>query len=390
MRLGRRSVVHVAADVQVVVVVAQGGDVHHVTQAVDTVEFVVGGGDLLDVFGQQEVLRAALEVFAVGIDKQHLALSLGRLAADPVGAVLLVLTQDQDAGGNTGAIEQVGRQTDHDLEQVFLNNAGADALFLAAPEQHAMGQHSGDQAFIAGDCEHVLQEHQIGFLRAQRHLAETETLLAERRVPGEAAVWVFLGMPPVDGERRVGEDAVEAAQLAALDMPRIGQGVFVLQPGRADAVQQHVHLGNRPDSAVELLAEQVGLAAVLAVLVDIFLGGNQHSARAAARVVDVVFEARLEQAHHQAYHCAWRVELAALFAGRVGEFGNQVLVGRTQQIGEFEVAVTQAYFAEMCDELAQLLVGNLALADLAGEVDMLQNAVQGSVVVLDSAQSFVQ
>ena len=44
----------------------------------------------------------------------------------------------------------------------------------------------------------------------------------------------------------------------------------------------------------------------------------------------------------------------------------------------------------MSNELAQLLIGNLALADLAGEVDVLQNPFQGGVIFLDAAQRLVQ
>ncbi|MCY1507971.1 hypothetical protein D9M68_422680 [compost metagenome] len=134
MRLGWRRVIHIAADIQVVVVGAQGGDVHHIAEAFDAAEFVEGGGDLLDMLGQQVVLCAALEVFAVGVDKQHLALALGWFGTDAVGAFLLLLAQDQDAGRDAGAVEQVGRQADHCFEQVVLDNAGADAALLTATE----------------------------------------------------------------------------------------------------------------------------------------------------------------------------------------------------------------------------------------------------------------
>ncbi|MCY1186400.1 hypothetical protein D9M73_272700 [compost metagenome] len=86
------------------------------------------------MLGQQVVLCAALEVFTVGIDKQHLALALGRLGADAVGPFLLLLAQDQDTGRDAGAIEQVGWQADHGFEQVVLDNAGADAALLTATE----------------------------------------------------------------------------------------------------------------------------------------------------------------------------------------------------------------------------------------------------------------
>ncbi|MCY1300798.1 hypothetical protein D9M70_503790 [compost metagenome] len=155
-------------------------------------------------------------------------------------------------------------------------------------------------------------------------------------------------------------------------------------------MKQHVHLRDGPDGAIELLAEQVGLAAVLAVLVDVFLGRDQHTARATAGVVDIVGQGRLEQMHHQPHHRARRIELAAFLAGRVGELGDQVLVGGAQQVGEFEVAVAQAHFTEVGDELAQLLIGNLALADLAGEVDVLQHPFQGRVIFLDASQCLVQ
>ncbi|MNE56657.1 hypothetical protein D3C77_272290 [compost metagenome] len=95
-------------------------------------------------------------------------------------------------------------------------------------------------------------------------------------------------------------------------------------------MQQHVHLGDGPDCAVELLPEQVGLAAVFTVLVDVLLGSYQHAARAAAGVVDVVLELRLDQPHHHSYHRARRVKLAAFLACRIGEFTNQVFVGGTQ------------------------------------------------------------
>jgi hypothetical protein len=42
------------------------------------------------------------------------------------------------------------------------------------------------------------------------------------------------------------------------------------------------------------------------------------------------------------------------------------------------------------DELAQLDVGDLALADLAGEVDVLQHVVQAGVVVFNPGERLVQ
>ena len=59
---------------------------------------------------------------------------------------------------------------------------------------------------------------------------------------------------------------------AIFDMLRLSQRVFVAQIGAADAVQQHVHLRDRPDGAVGFLAAQVGAPAVAADVREAVLG----------------------------------------------------------------------------------------------------------------------
>jgi hypothetical protein len=303
--------------------------------------------------------------------------------------IAAALAHHQHAGGDAGAVEQVGGQADHRFQQVGLDHRRADGAFLAAAEQHAVRHHGGDHAAVARHRDHVLQEHQVGLLAAQRHLAVAEAL-RELRAKHRLAVAVGFGGAPVDRERRIGEHAVEAHQLAAFHVLRLGQGVVVAQIGAADAVQQHVHLGDGPHRAVGLLPAQVGARAVATVLVDVLLGQDQHAARAHARVVDAVLLLRLDQPHHHPHHRARRVELAALLAGRVRELADQVLVGRAEQVRELEVLVAQPVVAEMADQLAQLDVRDLALAHLAREVDVLQHLGQAGVVALQPTQRLVQ
>jgi hypothetical protein len=61
-----------------------------------------------------------------------------------------------------------------------------------------------------------------------------------------------------------------------------------------------------------------------------------------------------------------------------------------EEIGKFEVFVAQAVFAEVADQLAQLDAGDLALADPAGEVDVLQHVVQAGVCRLNAGERLVQ
>jgi hypothetical protein len=141
VRLGRRCIVGVAADVEVVVVLAQHGVGHHGAEARHLGEVLEGVDDLLDVLGQQVVLRAAFEVLAVGVDEQHLPWR-------PACVVALALAQRNHASRDAGAIEQVGGRADHGLQQVGLIIALPDG----APrhrEQHAVRHHGGDHAAVA-------------------------------------------------------------------------------------------------------------------------------------------------------------------------------------------------------------------------------------------------
>ena len=121
----------------------------------------------------------------------------------------------------------------------------------------------------------MLDEHQVGLLAALRCPAPLEPFRVLHAVAGV-----------VQRERRVGDHPVEPHQLPAADVHRLGERVAVLDVGVRDAVQQHVHLADRPDAAVVLLARQVQVARVAAVLLDVLLGQDQHAARPRARVID--------------------------------------------------------------------------------------------------------
>ena len=99
---------------------------------------------------------------------------------------------------------------------------------------------------------------------------------------------------------------------------------------------------------------------------------------------------RVGDLHHQADYVAGRVELPALLARRVGEVADQVLVRSTEQVGELKVLLTERHLVEVHDQLAQLLVGHRRLADLAVEVDVLQDPVERPVAVFQLLQRLVQ
>lgn len=78
--LGRGRVVGVAADVEVVVVVALGVEVDDGGEAAHRLEALVGRDDLLDVLRLEVVLGATFVILAVGVDEENLLAASARLA----------------------------------------------------------------------------------------------------------------------------------------------------------------------------------------------------------------------------------------------------------------------------------------------------------------------
>jgi hypothetical protein len=87
-----------------------------------------------------------------------------------------------------------------------------------------------------------------------------------RQPDGEAAGILDVLLDVVLAEGRVGEDAVEALQLAVLSLCCGAQGVLLADVGVGDAVQEHVHLADGPGGADALLAGEGEVARIAAAL----------------------------------------------------------------------------------------------------------------------------
>ena len=76
--------------------------------------------------------------------------------------VRLLLAQYQDAGGQTGAVEQVGRQADDGLDQIHLQQFLPDAAFCALAEQRTLRQYDGHAPGTLGHrLDHVLHPREV-------------------------------------------------------------------------------------------------------------------------------------------------------------------------------------------------------------------------------------
>ena len=369
VRFGRRGVVHIAADVAVVVFRFNVRHRHTLGIAVDVMPGAVGVYDFVDVFRPQVVLRLAFAVFAVGIDEQHMIALLGA-----------VFVQDQNAGRNAGAVEQVAGQADDGFKVTSVNKILARLALFTAAEQHAVRHHGGHAAMAFEHGQHVLHEHQVGFFALFRHPDVEATGIGNGFFfLGTAAVVLGFGLGVVLAEGRIGEHAVESAQLVVvIFVLRVGQGVSVADVGVRDTVQQHVHLADGPGGAHLFLTGQHQVFRVAAAFAQVVARLNQHAARPYRGVVHAHVFFGVADFDADAHDFGWGVKLACLLACRIGKVFDQPFIGGTEQIREFEIIIPQRDLLEVLDEVDQRVVIQRVLADLAVEVDgALEHILQG-------------
>ena len=103
----------------------------------------------LDVLRVQIVLPLALVEVLGGVDEQHI-----------VG--LFAFFNHENAHRDPGRIEQVRRQADHRVDMTIFEQLLADGFFLAAAEQHAVGQDDRHHALIFEVVKSVQQEGEVG------------------------------------------------------------------------------------------------------------------------------------------------------------------------------------------------------------------------------------
>ncbi len=120
--------------------------------------------DLVDVLRAQAVLGAVLHEAAAGVDHE-----------DALAGVGVLLVDDDDAGGDAGAVEQVGGQADDALDVALADEIAADVGLGVAAKQHAVRQ---DARALAGALERADDVQQVGVV----------ALLGGRRAEGLEAL----------------------------------------------------------------------------------------------------------------------------------------------------------------------------------------------------------
>ena len=87
----------------------------------------------------------------------------------PCGSAALLLVHHQDAGGDAGAVEQVGRQADDRFEPAVLDECSRGSFSSPPRNSTPCGMTVAMRAVALEHRQHVLDEHQVGLLALFRH-----------------------------------------------------------------------------------------------------------------------------------------------------------------------------------------------------------------------------
>jgi hypothetical protein len=166
--------------------------------------------------------------------------------------------------------------------------------------------------------DHVLHEGVVAALRG-RHAGE---------VPAIGIAGPNLVTPFLQGEGRIGDDAVEGGEVVAGVERRVPQGVAAHDLEIRGPVQEEVDAGDGGGGEILLLTVELTpkRADITAGLLHMMDGLKQHATGAAGGIVNGLALSGIEDVHHEPHHGARGVELAGLLVRGVGEFLDQVFI----------------------------------------------------------------
>ena len=355
LQVFRVAAVDVARQIEVVVVPAVGDflDRDHACVAGDIALPDKGIDDAMDVLFAQTVLRAVFAKAFGGIDHE-----------DVLARLRVFLVEHNDTGGNTGAVEQIRRQTDDGLDVAALDEISADHAFGIAAEQHTVRKNAG--AF-AGAFQRAQDVQQIGIV----------ALFGGRRaVVFEALVRVVVGIeasaPAFVAERWIGDHIVEGFEFAGVvDEQRIDQRIALPDFRAGLVVQDHVHARKATGGGVLLLPVQRDLGRSRIANLE------QQRAGTAGRVVDGGVIGGLgrgdaQQLRHDPADFGRGVKLALALAAFGREVTHQIFVGVTEDIVAFGAVLgeIERRVFEDGDEVGEAVDPLLAAAELGGIVEV--------------------
>jgi hypothetical protein len=297
---------------------------------------VVGARDLGDVvFGQFTVDAVNHRSHLPGVYEQRFTAPVAE------APVTFVAGDEPQADGNLRGVEQLAGQGDHAIHQVGLNDGIANLALAGLVGGHrTVRQDKSGHARGGQMIDEVLHLGEVG-IGDWRHA-----------VLPAAVVFEQVAAPIGVVEGRIGKDVVGLEVGVQVVVEAVG--MFRAEVA-LDAANRQVHLRQPPGGVVGFLAVDRDVADAPAVGFDEALGLDEHPAGAATGVEGATFVGG-EHRHEQPDDAVGGIELAALFALRAGELGEEVFVDAPQDVAGAVGGVAQADVGDEVNELAEALL----------------------------------
>ena len=254
-------------------------------------EVGIGLGDARHAIGREFAALLA-QVFlhqhahGAGVDQQHLALALGRLA----------VAHEPQVGGDVGVVEHVRGQGYDAIEVVMLQDVAADFALAAARVSCEQGRAVVHHAHAAAALARHHGLHLGQQVQREQHLPVADGGQPRPEAPSRALGVFFahgwFGGLPLHAIGRVG--GLVREPLAGVHVFR--QGVAVFDVGRVLPPDEHVGLADGVGLVLQLLAKEFERGAVVE-LAQVLFGHAQDAAGARRGVV------------HGAHHAGYRQRL---------------------------------------------------------------------------------
>ena len=184
---------------------------------------VESSNDFIDIPLTQAVLIAILHEVMAGIDHK-----------DTSTLIRIFLVNDNDASRDTGAIEQIGRQTNDALDIACFDQILTNSSLCIATEQNTVGQNNRS---LTGALQRFQNMHQPGIV----------TVLFRRSftIAIKSAVFLNSIRPVFDRERRVSNDIVKSAQHSLIrsifKILRVREGIAGHNGACCPTMQNSIH-----------------------------------------------------------------------------------------------------------------------------------------------------
>ncbi len=163
--------IDIARDVEVVVVGLEFGFGDEAAEVGEGEPPEDGIGDFFDVGGAEPVIFSFFDEAFGGIYDEEVA-------------VLPLLAEEEDDGGDAGAEENVGGQADDGFDVVIFDEVFADSAFFAAAEENAVGEDDGHDAVRFEVVEVVEEEGVVGLgLGGEAEAGVARVAVFVQRVP---------------------------------------------------------------------------------------------------------------------------------------------------------------------------------------------------------------